>query len=149
VRVLGRALNSAVARFPGSWRLFSDPVRRFFDSVAVSWDERVRSGSPEYLKPLVAALDHLEASPGRILDVGTGTAKDWRLVKALLSRPPGLEVFSSSSAQVARRESLRPAGRGSAAQDIRHLCGYVSELSRTRIGEGICSDIGVLKVSNF
>jgi SAM-dependent methyltransferase len=48
-------------------------VRRFFDSVAVGWDERVRSDSPEYLEPLVAALDRLEASPGCILDIGTGT----------------------------------------------------------------------------
>ena len=74
VRALGRAVNSAVVRFPWSWRLFSGPVRRFFDSVAVSWDERVRSDSPEYLEPLVAALDHLEASPGRILDIGTASA---------------------------------------------------------------------------
>ncbi len=35
VRALGRAVNSAVARFPWSWRLFSGPLRRFFDSVAV------------------------------------------------------------------------------------------------------------------
>jgi trans-aconitate 2-methyltransferase len=35
-------------------------VRRFCDS-------------PEYLEPLVAAIDRLEASPGRILDIGTGT----------------------------------------------------------------------------
>ena len=73
MRALGQAVNSAVARFPRSWRLFSGPVRRFFDSVAVGWDERVRSGSPEYLEPLVAALDRLGASPSRILDIGTGT----------------------------------------------------------------------------
>jgi hypothetical protein len=59
VRALGRAVNSAVARFPWSWRLSSGPVRRFFDSVAVGWDERVRSDSPEYLEPLVAALDQV------------------------------------------------------------------------------------------
>jgi hypothetical protein len=41
VRVLSRAVNSAVARFPWSWRLFSGPARRFFDSVAVGWDEHV------------------------------------------------------------------------------------------------------------
>jgi SAM-dependent methyltransferase len=73
VRALGRAVNSAVARFPWSWRLFSGPLRRFFDSVAVGWDEHIRSDSPEYLEPLVTALDRLEASPGRILDIGTGT----------------------------------------------------------------------------
>ena len=49
VLALGRAVNSAVARFPWSWRLFSGPVRRFFDSVAVGWDKRIRSDSPEYL----------------------------------------------------------------------------------------------------
>ena len=73
VRALGRAVNSAVARLPWSWRLFSGPMRRFFDSVAVGWDERVRSDSPEYLEPLVAALDRLEASSGRIVNIGTGT----------------------------------------------------------------------------
>jgi hypothetical protein len=73
VRGLGRAVISSVARFPWSWRLLRGPVRRFFDSVAVGWDERVRSGSAEYLAPLVAALDRLQTSPIRILDIGTGT----------------------------------------------------------------------------
>jgi len=63
IRALGRAVNSAVARFPWSWRLFPGPVRRFFDSVAADWDERVRSDSAEYLMPLQAALDWLTASP--------------------------------------------------------------------------------------
>ena len=61
IRVLGRAVNAAVARFPWSWRLFRGPVRRFSDAVAVGWDERVRSDSPEYLVPLRAALDRLPA----------------------------------------------------------------------------------------
>ena len=49
------------------------PVRRFFDSVAVGWDGRVRSNAPEYLMPLQAALDRLQAKPARILDIGAGT----------------------------------------------------------------------------
>lgn len=73
VRAAGRAVNSAVARFPRSWRLFRRPVRRFFDSLALGWDGRVRSDSAEYLAPLVAALDRMQASPARILDIGTGT----------------------------------------------------------------------------
>jgi ubiquinone/menaquinone biosynthesis C-methylase UbiE len=64
-------------------------VRRFSDSVAVGWDERVRSDSPEYLEPLVAALDHLEASPGRILDIGTGTGA---AALELADRYPDAEV---------------------------------------------------------
>ena len=63
IRALGRAVNSAVARFPWSWRLLRGPVRRFFDSVAVGWDERVRSDLAEYLMPLQAALDRLPAGP--------------------------------------------------------------------------------------
>jgi tRNA G46 methylase TrmB len=85
VRALGRAVNSAVAQFPWSWRLFSGPLRRFFDSVG--WDERVRSDSPEYLEPLVAALDRLEACPGRILGTGTGAA-----ALELADRYPDAEV---------------------------------------------------------
>lgn len=73
VRALGRAVNSAVARFPWCWRFFRGPVRKFFDSHAVGWDERVRSDSADYLAPLVAALDRMQASPARILDIGTGT----------------------------------------------------------------------------
>jgi len=90
VRALGQALNSAVARFPWSWGLFSGPLRRFFDSVAVGWDERVRSDSPEYLEPLVAALDRLEASPGRILDISIGTGA---AVLELADRYPDSEVL--------------------------------------------------------
>ena len=58
---------------------------RFFDSVG--WDERVRSDSREYLEPLVAALDRLEACPGRILGTGTGAA-----ALELADRYPDAEV---------------------------------------------------------
>ena len=65
VRALGRAVTSAVARFPWSWRFFRRPVRRFSDSHAAGWDERVRSDSAEYVAPLVAALDRMQSSPAR------------------------------------------------------------------------------------
>ncbi len=63
------------------------PVWRFFDSVG--WDERVRSDSREYLEPLVAALDRLQARLGRILDIGTGTGA---AALELADRYPDAEV---------------------------------------------------------
>ena len=109
VRALGRAVNSAVARFPWSWRLFSGLLRRFFDSVAVGWDERVRSDSPEYLEPLVAALDRLEASPGRILDIGTGTGA---AALELADRYPDVEVVGIDiSAEMVAQAKAKAADR--------------------------------------
>src|SRR5215207_9867319 len=114
VRALGRAVNSAVARFPWSWRLFSGPVRRFFDSVAVGWDERVRSDSPEFLEPLVAALGRLETSPGRILDIGTGTGA---AALELADRYPdaevvGIDISSEMVEEVKKSKGSLPAAAG-------------------------------------
>ncbi len=109
VRALGRSVNSAVARFPWSWRLFSYPVRRFSDSVAVGWDERVRSDSPEYLEPLVAALDRLKASPGRILDSGAGTGA---AALELADRYPDAEVVGIDvSAEMVAQAKAKAADR--------------------------------------
>jgi SAM-dependent methyltransferase len=120
VRALDRAVNSAVARF-------------LFDSVALGWDERVRSDSPEYLEPLVAALDRLEASPGRIPDIGTGTGA---AALALADRYPDAEVvgIDISAEMVAkakaadrsgpvpgrRQRELRRRGRVRPDRDIQH-----------------------------
>jgi SAM-dependent methyltransferase len=104
VWALGRAVNSTVARFPWSWRFLRRPVRRFFDSHAVGWDERVRSDSAEYLAPLVAALDRMQASPARILDVGTGTGA---AALALANRYPAGEVvgIDVSAEMIAQAEA--------------------------------------------
>jgi SAM-dependent methyltransferase len=111
IRALGRAVNSAVARFPGSWQLFRGPVRRFFDSVAVGWDERVRSDSAEYLMPLQAALDRLPARPARILDIGTGTGA---AALELADRYPdaevvGIDVSAEMVAQAGAKAGARAA----------------------------------------
>jgi SAM-dependent methyltransferase len=73
VRVAGRVMTEAVARVPGAWRVVRGPMQRFFESAAADWDERVRPDEDEHLAPLIDAVQHLELSPRRILDVGTGT----------------------------------------------------------------------------
>lgn len=73
LRVAGRIITEAVARVPGAWRLARGPVRRFFAAAAPGWDERVRPDQRDHLEPLVAAVERLDLSPRRILDVGTGT----------------------------------------------------------------------------
>lgn len=72
-RIAGRAISEGVARFPRAWRFLRGPTQRFFGDAAAGWDERVRPDDEEHLAPLAAALERLELSPRRILDVGTGT----------------------------------------------------------------------------
>lgn len=104
VRVLGRTVTSAVTRFPGSWRLLRAPVRRFFDTRAACWDERVRSGSAEHLAPLVAALDRIPAHPAHILDIGTGTGA---AALELADRYPEAEVvgIDASASMIAQAQT--------------------------------------------
>jgi SAM-dependent methyltransferase len=110
VRVLGRTINAAVARFPWTWRLFKGPALRFFDSVAVGWDERVRSDTPEYLAPLAAALDRLNARPDRMLDIGTGTGA---AAFHMADRYPGGEVVGIDvSAEMVARAKAKASGPG-------------------------------------
>ena len=110
--MLGRTVNSAVARFPWSWRFVRRPVRSFFDSLAAGWDERVRSDSADFLAPLVAALDRIQASPARILDIGTGTGA---AAFELADRYPagevvGIDVSREMIAQ-AQAKTADPVGR--------------------------------------
>ena len=73
IRIAGRAMTEAVARVPGAWRVVRGPTRRFFEAAAAGWDERVRPDDEEHLAPLIDAVERLDPSPRRILDVGTGT----------------------------------------------------------------------------
>ena len=76
----------AVVRRPRLWRIFRAPLRRQFDTMASGWENRI---GPEGLISLGAALDTLEDSPRRVLDLGTGTGKAARV---LARRFPAAEV---------------------------------------------------------
>jgi SAM-dependent methyltransferase len=82
------------------------PLRKQFDVLAPGWEERVGS---EALIPLGAALDRLEQSPTRILDLGTGTGKGARVVA---KRFPEAEVvgIDLSPAMIERARELLPEG---------------------------------------
>jgi SAM-dependent methyltransferase len=87
--LIGNGINRVVARWPAMWPLLRRPVRRFFDQLAGGWDERIAPDSPEHLAALVAALDRLETTPRRALDIGTGTGAAGLM---LARRYPGTEV---------------------------------------------------------
>ena len=86
LRRFARLATRAVVAFPGLWHLFRRPLRAQFDRLAVVWESR---RGPEDVAALAAALERLDSTPARILDLGTGTGLAARL---LARRFPGAEV---------------------------------------------------------
>src|ERR671922_1699800 len=69
-RRFARLVTNAVVRRPGLWWLFRGPVRRQFDRLAPQWDA-IRT--PDHLAAFERALEQVDSSPRRALDLGTGT----------------------------------------------------------------------------
>lgn len=83
-----RLVTDVTVRAPGLWRLARAPMRANFDHLAPVWEEsRV---TERYLAPFRTALDAVEGSPQRILDVGTGTGAAARVAAA---RWPAAEIL--------------------------------------------------------
>lgn len=80
-----RVATEIVVRSPRLWALFRGPMRRQFDRLAPSWDER---RTPGHLAPLHEALAAV-APPARVLDLGTGTGA---AALAVAERWPGAVV---------------------------------------------------------
>ena len=108
-RLIGRAMTEAVARIPGAWRVTRGPTRRFFEGAAANWDERVQPDSEKHLAPLVEAVERLDATPRRILDVGTGTgaAALWLAQRFEQAEVLGIDV----SDEMIERARAKAAGR--------------------------------------
>jgi SAM-dependent methyltransferase len=108
LRLAGRALSFLVARAPALWPLLRPPTRRFWERSAPGWDDRIVPDRSEHLAPLLAACDELEAEPGRILELGTGTGAGAR---ALARRFPNALVVGVdlSEAMVRTAEAKVPA----------------------------------------
>lgn len=83
-----RFVTDVSVRRPRLFRVLRGPLRLMFDRLAPHWDEsRV---TERYLAPLGAALDAVNGSPRRILDVGTGTGAAARVAGG---RWPDAEVL--------------------------------------------------------
>jgi ubiquinone/menaquinone biosynthesis C-methylase UbiE len=76
-------------------------LRAEFDWLASRWENLM---GPETLVSLAAALERLDTSPSRVLDVGTGTGAAARLVA---ERFPGAEVVGVDLAPAMVEEARR------------------------------------------
>lgn len=73
MRLIGRAMNAAVAHAPWTWPLLKRPMARYFDDLAPDWDERTGAPGAGHLAPLAVAVTKIDRRPERALDIGTGT----------------------------------------------------------------------------
>ncbi len=99
-----RLVTNVVVRAPFLWRFARGTVARQFDRLAAEWDGP--RATPERLLPLAAALDALEATPAKVLDVGTGTGAAARLVG---ERWPAADVLGVDVSQGMVAEARRHA----------------------------------------
>jgi SAM-dependent methyltransferase len=113
IRVVGRALNDAVARAPWLWPVLKAPMRRFFDRSAEGWDARTGAGSSEHLAALAAGLLHVAPAPERALDIGTGTGEAALLVAREFPRASvrGVDFSEEMIAAARAKVGLDPEGR--------------------------------------
>lgn len=85
---LARWTTNVVTRVPFMWRVLRGPLTSRFDELSVDWE--TKRLSPEHLVSFNAALDRIETSPQRILDLGTGTGAGAR---AMAKRWPDAEIL--------------------------------------------------------
>jgi ubiquinone/menaquinone biosynthesis C-methylase UbiE len=100
-RKFARFTTNQVVRRPRLWPLFRRLMRAQFNRIAPAWDQM---RTPESFASLEAALDALDASPSRVLDLGTGTG---RAAFLLARRYPEAEVVGVDLAEDMLAEARR------------------------------------------
>ncbi|HXV57180.1 MAG TPA: class I SAM-dependent methyltransferase [Gaiellaceae bacterium] len=113
-RLARLAARTVVAR-PALWPLFRGPLRSTFSRLAPVW-EGIQS--PDALSPLAAALERVDPSPARVLDLGTGTGKAARFVAARFPEADVVGVDLSPAMVERARELLAPELRGRVAFEV-------------------------------
>ena len=109
-RKFARFTTNQVVRRPGAWRFLRGLTRLQFHRLAPVWD---RMRSPDAFEALEAALGSIETSPGRALDIGTGTgaaafiiAERWPEAEVV-----GVDLAAGMLAEARRKTSPVLAGR--------------------------------------
>ena len=113
VRLLGRALNSAVTHAPWLWPLLKRPVASYFDELADDWDERSGAPGASHLAPLAVAVTKIDRRPERALDIGTGTGVAALFLAREFPRASirGIDVSEQMIKQAKAKVGLDPDGR--------------------------------------
>ena len=113
VRLIGRAMNATVARAPWLWPVLRRPMTRYFDDLAVGWDERTGAPGADYLAPLAVAVTKIDRRPERALDIGTGTGVAALFVAREFPRASvrGVDVSEEMIRKAKAKVGLDPEGR--------------------------------------
>jgi SAM-dependent methyltransferase len=113
VRLIGRAINTLVARAPVTWPLLRGWTRRYWEARAPEWEERVDRSGPVYLAPLATGLLRVRPEPERALDIGTGLGDAALLVAREFphARVRGIDFSEEMVRRAQGRIGLDPEGR--------------------------------------
>lgn len=113
VRLVGRAMNALVSHAPFLWPLLRRPMTRYFDDLALGWDERTGAPGASHLAPLAVAVTKIDRRPERALDLGTGTG----VAALFLAREfphasvRGVDISAQMIQQAQAKVGLDPDGR--------------------------------------
>jgi SAM-dependent methyltransferase len=113
IQLLGRLINTLVARAPFTWPLLRGFSHSYWQGRAPAWQERVNRAGATHLAPLAAALLHVRPEPERALDIGTGLGDGALLIAREFprARVRGVDLSEEMIRRAQARIGLDPEGR--------------------------------------
>jgi ubiquinone/menaquinone biosynthesis C-methylase UbiE len=125
-RRFARLATNAVVRRPRLWRPFRRLMRMQFDRLAPRWDTM---RDPAHLSSFERALDGVDGSPRRVLDLGTGTGA---AAFAVARRFPEAQVTGADLSE----EMLAEARRKTPPELIERVRFEQADAARLRYDDG-------------